>query len=133
VETTGLEFIQAIISRLAGNSFLLKGWAVTLAAALLGFAAQSRRPLLGAVALLPALAFWGLDAYYLRHERIFRALYERSAARPAASRSLSLRTDAVCGAVASWPRTLLAPAVAGIHGVVVASVLAVTLGLWLGG
>jgi hypothetical protein len=30
-----LELIQAVISRMAGNSFLLKGWSVTLAAALL--------------------------------------------------------------------------------------------------
>src|SRR6266705_3956662 len=27
------------------------------------------------VALIPALAFWGLDAFYLRHGRLFRQLY----------------------------------------------------------
>ncbi len=30
-----LEFLQAVITRMAGNSFLIKGWSVTLVAALL--------------------------------------------------------------------------------------------------
>jgi hypothetical protein len=34
-----LEFIQAAISRMAANSSLFKGWAVTIAAALSAFAA----------------------------------------------------------------------------------------------
>ena len=29
------------------------------------------------VALLPVLFFWGLDGYFLRQERLFRALYDR--------------------------------------------------------
>ena len=35
-----LEFIQAVITRMAGNSFVLKGWAITLAAA--GFALAAK-------------------------------------------------------------------------------------------
>jgi hypothetical protein len=61
---------------MASNSFLLKGWTVTLAAALLAVGAkeaESRFPLVG---LFPALGFWWLDAYYLRQERLFRTLYD---------------------------------------------------------
>ncbi len=32
-----LEFVQAVINRLAGNSFLLKGWSITLVSGLLGY------------------------------------------------------------------------------------------------
>jgi hypothetical protein len=70
-----LELIQGAIDRLGGNGFLLKGWAVTVAGAFLGFAVDARNPLLALVAILPTVAFWGLDAYFLRCERLFRRLY----------------------------------------------------------
>ena len=73
--TKHLEFIQAIIARMAGNSFLLKGWTVTIAAALFALAANDARAVFAMLAFFPALWFWGLDAYYLRQERLFRKLY----------------------------------------------------------
>jgi hypothetical protein len=71
-----LEFIQAVISRQAGNSFLIKGWAITVATGFYGFAAQQKSWKLGLVGLLPVAVFGLLDAYYLRQERLFRCLYE---------------------------------------------------------
>src|SRR5215831_11819226 len=71
-----LQLIQAVITRLAQNSFAYKGWAITLVAAIFALAVKEvRSPYLLIVALLPTIAFWGLDAYYLRQERLFRALY----------------------------------------------------------
>ena len=35
-----LEFIQTTINRIAGNCFLLKGWAITLVAALFALSAK---------------------------------------------------------------------------------------------
>lgn len=70
-----LEFIQNVINRMANNSFLLKGWTVTLVAALFALAAQNTNPWFGVLAFLPTIAFWILDAYYLRQERLFRELY----------------------------------------------------------
>ena len=70
-----LEFIQAIVTRLATNSFLIKGWALTVAAAAFGFAVNrvdSRIAIAGSVV---TVGFWLLDAYYLRQERLFRHLY----------------------------------------------------------
>ncbi len=78
-----LEIILSAILRQAQNSFMYKGWAVTLVAAILALAATED---LAAkylyIALIPAFTFWGLDAFYLREERLFRAHY-------AAVRSLS--------------------------------------------
>ena len=71
-----LEFIQGVINRLATNSFRLKGWTAVLVAALLALLAQARCIEHAPVALVPIIFFWGLDAYFLWQERLFRALYD---------------------------------------------------------
>ena len=71
-----LSMIQGVVSRLGQNSFLLKGWSVLLVSALLAVGAASAEKLILLVALLPVLAFWGLDGYFLWQERLFRALYD---------------------------------------------------------
>jgi hypothetical protein len=72
-----MEFIQAVVARLAGNSFLLKGWAITVAGVFIGFSLNSDDVRLALGALFPTIAFWGLDAYYLKSERLFRVLYDQ--------------------------------------------------------
>ena len=71
-----LEFIQGAISRMAGNSFLLKGWNAAVAAGLFAFAAKDCNAKIAIIALIPGFAFWSLDAYYLQRERLFRRLYD---------------------------------------------------------
>jgi len=72
---THLEMIQQVITRRAQNSFAYKAWMVGLVAGIFVLAAkQGGGPVW--IALIPTLAFWGLDAYYLRQERLFRRLYE---------------------------------------------------------
>ena len=71
-----LEFVQAAISRMAGNSFLLKGWAVTLASAILALTFKELDALY-LVASAVAVAFmWMLDGYYLAQERAYRGLFD---------------------------------------------------------
>jgi len=72
-----LEFIQGIINRLAADSFRIKGWAVVLVSALLVLLVREGRSDLALVGFVPVLAFWGLDGYFLRQERLFRALYDQ--------------------------------------------------------
>jgi hypothetical protein len=72
-----MEMIQAVVARLAGNSFLLKGWALTLVVAILGFAVNKNSPGLTLVALLPIIVFWSLDSYYLHTEWLFRELHRK--------------------------------------------------------
>ncbi len=38
-----LDHLQSIVQRVAGNSFLIKGWAVTLASAILGLTLSNPR------------------------------------------------------------------------------------------
>ena len=98
-----LEFIQAVISRMAGNSFLLRGWSVTLVVAVLALAnGQDSKKLLIILAVFPVLMFWGLDGYFLRQERLFRKLYDRIRLLKEEEIDFSMDTSAVSDSVASW-------------------------------
>jgi hypothetical protein len=70
-----LEFIQNAVTRTNSNSFQLKGWSITLVAAIFAVALTSSAHLFAFVAILPIFSFWGLDAYYLLLERRYRMLY----------------------------------------------------------
>lgn len=68
--------IQAVIARLAGNSFLIKGWTLTVSAALYGFAVRQPAWGLAAIGITISGMFWVLDSFYLRGERMHRCLYD---------------------------------------------------------
>ena len=72
-----LEMIQAVITRMAGNSFSLKGWAVTLVAGLFALSGKDANQFYYLVTYIPIVVFWYLDAYYLCHERMYRNLHEK--------------------------------------------------------
>lgn len=71
-----LEFIQNTINRMAGNSFLLKGWAVTIVGGLLAFTFKEMNQQYTYISLVLLLSFWLLDSYYLAQERCFIKLYD---------------------------------------------------------
>lgn len=74
-----LELIQSVISRLASNSFLIKGWTITIALAGLGAFEANKNAFFLALIIFSTSIFWLLDGYYLRKERLFRKLYEDKA------------------------------------------------------
>ena len=71
-----LEFVQAAVNRMAGNLFLLKGWSITLIAALFALAAKDANQFYILIAYFPLFIFWTLDGYFLSQERKFRSLYD---------------------------------------------------------
>lgn len=75
-----IDLIQGLISRMANNSFLLKGWMITI---IVGVLALTKETLvtndttyLSAILLLPIVVFWYLDALFLHKERCYRKLYD---------------------------------------------------------
>ena len=70
-----LEMIQAIITRMAQNSFMIKGWALTLVVAMFAFVPKTAG-LFVPIVIVPILIFALLDAYYLQLERRYRKLYD---------------------------------------------------------
>lgn len=71
-----LEFIQLTIIRMNVNSFLLKGWAITLVAALFALAAKDANPRYVMISYLVIPSFWILDGYFISIERRYRDLYD---------------------------------------------------------
>lgn len=73
--------IQAVITRLAGNSFQTKQWALALLGVIWGITLKKESAVPVAECYLTCLLiimFWTLSSYYLQQERIFRKLYERA-------------------------------------------------------
>ena len=71
-----LEMIQGAINRFSTNSFLLKGWSVTLFSALLAFSTHNRSLNLVYFACIPTTILWGLDGFFLWQEQLFRKMYD---------------------------------------------------------
>jgi hypothetical protein len=111
-----LQMIQAVVARLANEAALIRGWALTVSAAFFGLAANGKSWQVAAVGLLPVVAFWGLNAYYLLAERQYRALHDR--VRDRSSDVAPFSMDARGVQVASWWATLWAPTVAAFYGVI---------------
>jgi len=68
-----IELIQDTIKRMAFNSFIIKGWAITLVVVALLLKGTNYQVW---IAFIPLLVFWFLDAYFLWQERLYRKLYE---------------------------------------------------------
>ena len=71
-----LEMIQSVVTRMAKCSFLLKGWSVTLIAAIFGLAAKDSNPKFVLISYFIIPFFWLLDGYFLSQERQYRALFD---------------------------------------------------------
>lgn len=113
-----LEFIQAAIARMATNSFLFKGWAITIAAALSGFAAVDTKVALLSIAFVSTTMFWGLDGYYLWLERGFVKLHTKVASMQEADINFSMQIDKTF-AIRNWIKTCLRPHLLGFYGSII--------------
>lgn len=72
-----LQMIQGVINRMGSNSFAVKGWSITLTAAIFALAAtQGANTVLLWIPYFPVVTFWFLDAFFLRQEKLFRKLYD---------------------------------------------------------
>jgi hypothetical protein len=103
-----LQFIQAVIARMATNSFLFKGWAITIAAGLSAFAAVESRTALLVLVLVSTALFWGLDGYYLWLEHCFIALHKKVAGQSEEQIDFSMTPDKT-NAPSEWFKTCWRP------------------------
>ena len=78
---THLTILQDVIQRMAGNSASCKNWCIVLVAAILVLVARTGAPAYALLALIPAVLFLFLDAYYLALEQVFRQSYDAFVAR----------------------------------------------------
>lgn len=122
-----LEMLQQIITRMASNSFLVKGWSVTLLSAILVLTAKDKVYVMAWVAVVPVAAFWLLDGYFLRQERLFRKLYDHYRNQPQDTPTdFGMDTSTVANEVGAWGKVMLSKTLVVFHGGL-ATVLAVIL------
>lgn len=103
-----LEFIQATITRLGTNSFLVKGWVLTLAAGLFALSASRLSWQIAGVGMVPLLCFWYLDCFFLRQERAFRRLYDEARTPDSTVEMLSMDVAPYLARM-PWPQVWLTP------------------------
>lgn len=72
-----IDIVQSTISRMAQNSFAIKGWTITVLVGLFVFLQKDNFRNNMIIYLIPIIFFWVLDSYYLWQERLFRKLYNK--------------------------------------------------------
>lgn len=70
-----VDLIQSCINRMSQHSFYLKGWAITLIGGLIALKPENI-VVTGILMMGIVIAFWYLNAKYLRYEKQYRRLYE---------------------------------------------------------
>ena len=71
-----LGFIQQVINRMGQNSFLIKGWTITLITAILAMNIEIKNVHFLYFATIIIVISWLLDSYYLYLEKSYRLLYD---------------------------------------------------------
>lgn len=72
-----IDLIQACINRMAQNSFMIKGWTISLVAVVLAILPESFDLTgLSLIGIVATMCFWYLDAFFLRAEKLYRWKYE---------------------------------------------------------
>ena len=126
-QLTHLQMIQAVITRMAGNSFLIKGWSVTLVAALFALAAADTNEFFVYLAYFPAFMFWALDAYFLRQGRLFRKVYDHVRELEPDRVDFSMNTQPFEGKVVSTWDVGWSPTLKLFHGTITVTIVVVML------
>lgn len=110
-----LEFIQTTITRMAQNSFVIKGWVITLVSAMFALAAKDANHKYAVIAYFPTLVFWLLDSYYLYQERLFRKLYDK--VRVKTEPDYSMDTSGCDNGISDWAGAALSKTILLFYGI----------------
>ncbi len=123
-----LEMLQQVITRMANNSFLIKGWSVTLLSAILVLTAKDKIFAMGWIALIPIVIFWLLDGFFLRQERLFRKLYDKCRIQLQESPTdFNMDTSIVANEVGNWAQVTFSTTLIVFHGGLTVLLLTVLL------
>lgn len=108
-----LEFLENNISRMNSCCFQMKGWAITIASALIAlYAASFNDACVGnevfiLIAIFPTILFWVLDNYYLLKEKKFMSLYKDVAGISKQGRNITPFAMSIRLDISSYIKTLI--------------------------
>lgn len=71
-----LDLIQGCISRMANNSFFMKGWLISVYAVVMALIDDNSNIALASMTLIMVtISFWWLDSFFLQTEKAYREIY----------------------------------------------------------
>lgn len=121
-----LEMLQGVINRMASNSFLFKGWSITIIAGISAFAAKDSIGALMVIPIVSTVLFWCVDAYYLMLERAFREHYNNVATRDPSNIDYSMKVSET--SFLWWVKTFFGrPVLVLFYGTVLAMLILLTM------
>jgi hypothetical protein len=71
-----LDYIYNTINRMSTNSFIIKGWLITLISAIFVLSDNTTNQDFLYISILTIPVFWYLNAFFLKNERKYRKLYD---------------------------------------------------------
>ncbi len=72
-----LDYIHNTINRMSNNSFLIKGWTISVISIIFIFSDDEKNGNFLLISFVAVLIFWYLNGFFLQQERKFRALYDK--------------------------------------------------------
>lgn len=120
-----LEFIQNVITRMNSNSFLIKGWTITLVSALFALAAKDANVNYVLVSYIAIPVFWVLDGFYISQERQYRALYSDVASQDEENIDFNMNASGYCKGNRTWLAGTFSNTLKLFYGISIATTLIV--------
>lgn len=111
-----LEFIVNVITRFNTNSFLIKGWAITLISALFALAAKDADKLCPLATYIPLPMFWIMDGFFLSKERQYRDLYKHVSALEESKIDFSMNTEKFNAGRNTWLNSIFSRTLITFYG-----------------
>ena len=108
---------------MGSNSFIIKGWSITLVSALFALAVKDADKRFMLISYFPICVFWVLDSFFLHQEALFRKLYDRVALDEVQSTYFPLNPLLVRDSVPTMLSIFFSKTILGFHGVAVLVVL----------
>lgn len=120
-----LEFIQNVITRMNSNSFLVKGWTITLVSALFALAAKDANVNYVLISYIVIPVFWVLDGFYISRERQYRDLYKVASAKDESVVDFNMDASEFCKGNRTWLAGIFSQTLIPFYGISVATTLIV--------
>ncbi len=126
-----LEMIQNVINRLSNNSFSLKLKAFVFVAVVFGLTIKDIHINYVWLTLLPTLAFWGLDGFYLKQEKLYRSLYDKVRQTSENDIDFSMDVSSVKCSEKRWISVCISWTILGFHLPIFIFIVSIVFSLYL--
>jgi len=112
-----LEFIENVITRMNTNSFVIKGWLITLISVLFVLATKDTSKSYVLITYVPLPMFWILDGFFLSKERQYCTLYKEVTTLDVKNIDFDMTTKKFNTGRNTWLASIFSPTLAIFYGI----------------